>query len=185
VHLVLLCFADFKIQPRAEELDSVRLWMGSCGQLQGQLAVLILAMIVIPNCNQADSKCFSGDSTPKDFLIVTAASYVTVCLGLVVMIRACPCASQAQRGPAIAKQMGFNLHALYIWIAVSALLGVLSAISATKAKDSDTTDSQRTALIIVCVLVNMGSWLRASALEVTMPKDAEDDNEYSEVDLHP
>ena len=65
----------YKVLPTGQEYDSVKFLMGNWGNAQGAFGLLLLGLCVIPNCNSViDSvNCVSGDTTPKEVLIMLSA----------------------------------------------------------------------------------------------------------------
>ena len=74
----------YKVLPTGQEMDSVKFLMGNWGNAQGALGLLLLGVCVIPNCNSvADGvNCVSGDTTPKEVLIMLSS----LCCGFVGFI---------------------------------------------------------------------------------------------------
>lgn len=65
----------YKVLPTGQEYDSVKFMLGNWGNAQGAFGLLLLGLCVIPNCNSViDSvNCVSGDTTPKEVLIMLSA----------------------------------------------------------------------------------------------------------------
>ena len=89
----------YKVLPTGQEMDSVKFLMGNWGNAQGALGLLLLGLCVIPNCNNpmAGVNCVSGDTTPKEALIMLSALTCSFVAFIALML-----------GQGKAKGLGFN-----------------------------------------------------------------------------
>ena len=77
----------YKVLPTGQEMDSVKFLIGQWGSSQGALGLLLLGVCVIPACNgSGDINCVSGDTAPKEVLIMLSAFACTMVGGLSMML---------------------------------------------------------------------------------------------------
>ena len=157
----------YKVVPTGQELDTLNFMMGSWGAAQGSVGLVVLGLIVIPNCNSLVEgvNCVSGDQTPKELLIMLSAMAATFTCFIAMMIFTKK-----------AEQLGFLPAPMAGWGVTMLALTILSILAATDAPaikhNADGTEGSQLLFIIICAVMAVGTVFKGFMVPVTSPRDA-------------
>jgi hypothetical protein len=155
--------------PAQEDGDQVKWMMGSWGQTQGFAGLLLLGVVVLPNCDLANTpgsnvNCIDGETVNKEVLILIGAAMLTYFVQLGYLIFS---------GRAV--QLGLNTCTMYPWFVFMGALGLFAILAATDAatisKKEDGEDKYAFFMIFV-IAINFLTALKTVLTKVEHPKDA-------------
>eukprot|EP01051_Picozoa_sp_SAG22_P015493 SAG22_NODE_2031_length_3108_cov_5.278166_1_plen_207_part_00 len=149
----------FAVQPTADR-DTVQFFVGIFGQMQGCVALILLGCFVLPNCKNPAANCVDGETTPKELLIFIALYYLGGACNLAIML-----VTKTAAG------LGMATQALFVWVGINTVLGVLTVISAA---DAPELTDDIVLYVIVAIAVTAIGIVKGAMVKVDRPKAATD-----------
>jgi hypothetical protein len=135
--------------------DAVRMFFGFFGQVQGAVAMIMLGLFVLPNCQSEleGVSCVKGDTAPQEVLIIIAATQ----FGFTVQILTWLLGGNA-------KKMNFNTMMMWPWVPIQLILGVLACLAAT---DATAISDDKVIFYIIVIAMTSLSVIKTAMFKVT------------------